>query len=371
MQLDDVRDQLVELAARVPAGSVEVEVMLGRARRTVRRRRVTRGVAALATVVAIGTLAVVLNASTPAPKVRVSTEAPSTTVPTRESPPFTAAQLRAHTGVGVPAGWGPVDAGNARLWVPTFWYVGTASSSCWSGAVTHMVSIGRLVPADCGTGEPPHSVSLVPVSHMTVGTLARVVHGYHIYNSTARARAGLRIYDVPALGVELAFRGALSDRILGSLAPSGRMVALAFANQPPPAGTRAVTAYGVTLSIPSDWPVPEPAYSCGLGGSPGFFRFSARNEGIASCAAPIPFVGAREGVEVYPSNEFGTETAMPLTVVRHGNSTVSIYNASEGNDELDMRVHLAGSDRTHDLLIGLGRDARVAGGVLASIRAVA
>jgi len=372
MQLDEMREQLRELAARVPAGSITASDVLGRAQRATKRRRATRGIAALAAVVVIGTLAVVLNVAKPAPKIRVSVETPSTAVPTSKTPKFTAAQLRAHIGVGVPNGWGPVDVGDARVWVPTFWYVATAGTRCPGGTVPHTVSIGALVPAHCGrTGEPAHSVSLIPTSHLRLGELARVVHGYRVYNSTAPTRSGLHIYDVPELGIELAFRGSLSDRILGSLAPSGRMVALAFADQPPPTGTRTVTAYGVTLSIPSTWPEPPPGASCGLSLQPGLFRFSARNEGVVSCPYPVPFVGTREGVELYPSNEFGKQPLPPIAVLRHGTTIVSVFGVPRQGDELEVQVHLDGSERTHDLLFGLGRDARVAGGILASIRAVA
>jgi hypothetical protein len=58
-------------------------------------------------------------------------------------------------------------------------------------------------------------------------------------------------------------------------------------------------------------------------------------------------------------------------VVRHGSTTVTVYPGSRGVslDTVNVFVHRAGSKVTHVLTVGLGRDGRTAGGVLASIDA--
>ena len=54
---------------------------------------------------------------------------------------------------------------------------------------------------------------------------------------------------------------------------------------------------------------------------------------------------------------------------RHGDSTVSEYDSGDGFTALLVRVTRDGSTVVHELTIGLGPDGRVAGRILASLRA--
>jgi len=55
--------------------------------------------------------------------------------------------------------------------------------------------------------------------------------------------------------------------------------------------------------------------------------------------------------------------------LHHGTTAIAVYIHATDPNALDLFVHRAGSNVTHVLTLGLGRDGRVAGGVLASIRA--
>src|SRR5437660_815741 len=95
-----------------PAGWVYVVAL-----RAGRRRRLARVAAVTATIFAIVAVVVVaINRSTSDKQIVVA--APTTTVQPRPIAAMPDAQLRAHLGDGVPAGWQPVDFGDARVFVP-------------------------------------------------------------------------------------------------------------------------------------------------------------------------------------------------------------------------------------------------------------
>ena len=60
----------------------------------------------------------------------------------------------------------------------------------------------------------------------------------------------------------------------------------------------------------------------------------------------------------------------PLDATTHdGTTTIRVYGDRGNPNALDLFVHKTGSKITHCLTLGLGRDGRVAGGVLASMQA--
>ena len=65
MQLDDVREQLHDLAERVPDGSISIDEVFVRTRRTASRRRVVRGVVSLVLVGLVVSAGVVIGVSRP------------------------------------------------------------------------------------------------------------------------------------------------------------------------------------------------------------------------------------------------------------------------------------------------------------------
>ncbi|MGO9875420.1 MAG: hypothetical protein ACLPVY_16645 [Acidimicrobiia bacterium] len=202
------------------------------------------------------------------------------------------------------------------------------------------------------------------------------LNDYRAYKVTADMQiAGWDFYDVPQLSVQIATHGTLGSRILDTLGPSARTVALDSTRQSVPKNWHALAEDGVVLSIPPSWALITPTeWSCGgwAGGAPAFFVVnSAVNE---TCPDGIPpFEALQDGTILYAGshNEHApTPTgSRPITVFHHVSTTVTVYTDDSYLEALDLYVHKAGSKITHVLTLGLGRDGRVAGGVLASIRA--
>jgi hypothetical protein len=111
MPLDDVREQLGELAKRVPDGSINIDEVFFRTRRTVRRRRVAQSLTALVLVGGLVSAGFVIGASGRSAKVRVIAPAPTTVttaVTTAVTPGF---RIVSYRGVHVeaPVAWPVVD----------------------------------------------------------------------------------------------------------------------------------------------------------------------------------------------------------------------------------------------------------------------
>ena len=117
MQLDDVREQLGDLAARVPDGSINIDEVFFRTRRTVSRRRVARGVASLVLVGLVVSAGVVIGASGRSAKVRVTASAPTTTATTPTTAVTPGFRVVSYRGVHVeaPVGWPVVDGMHTQL----------------------------------------------------------------------------------------------------------------------------------------------------------------------------------------------------------------------------------------------------------------
>ena len=103
-------------------------------------------------------------------------------------------------------------------------------------------------------------------AHPIVGQARRsasfTIHGYDVYD-IASPKPGWVFYDVPELAVEIATRGSLGLPILHTLAPSAREIALDPTYETVPANWRTFTKDGVSLRIPSSWPVLTPDALCG------------------------------------------------------------------------------------------------------------
>ncbi len=87
---------------------------------------------------------------------------------------------------------------------------------------------------------------------------------------------------------------------------------------------------------------------------------------------PLPqtAVDMHDGVYLYLSPNRQVPTGHPIATLHHGTTTITVFADEYDPNALDLFVHHAGSNITHVLTLGLGRDGRVAGGVLASVRAV-
>jgi hypothetical protein len=303
----------------------------------------------------------------------------------RPSVGVTAEQLDAHLGVGVPKSWEPVDLGDARIWVPDNWTVETNTQACGlpdRPAIVGVVGLGTVdvaCPGDAPYGSP-QTVSLVSSPVSPAGPQYAVVHGYRVYKVRSTAGRASSVYDVPDLHVQIGLRGVLAARILDTLAPSSQDVAVAFVFQRQPDTFRGLVTDGVSLAIPSRWtlttaPVVECYWPVSPNGAPEVVRIRPHIP-VGSCPAysSIPFaLLPNDGILVYTSasSDAPRRGHRPIFVVRHGSTTVTAYPGSRGVslDTVNVFAHRTGSKVTHVLTVGLGRDGRTAGGVLASIDA--
>jgi len=382
MLLDDVRTELARQAEQVPAGMLEPQQVLARTVRRVRRRRVGRLATVTAALVALVVgVVVVLNRSANEKQIVVS--GVTTTVPSRPIAAIADAQLRAHLGDGVPAGWQPVDLGDARVFVPGDWLVERPGTCFGAQAAPGIISLGQPLNGACDADnrlpEPAEAVLLLPWTHPPSGALVGVVHGYRVYaGSSTREMGAWRAYEVPELGAQVAMRGSLQRRILDTLAPSSRKVALAFAGQPVPHG-HVGTTDGITLTIPTTWTVTTPTWlPCEwlrpLPGSTPELRRIRPDVVLAYCPMiPANAVRApRDGVDLYISPDRSAPSKayqQRLAVLHRGATTIGVYAETDDASVLDLDAQRAGSSVTHVLQLSLGRDGRVAGGILASLTA--
>ena len=307
------------------------------------------------------------------------TASPGNTTALLSAVGVTPAQLDAHLGVGVRSGWEPVDEGAARVWVPGDW-VREPQGACIGGHAVGMISIGGLPQANCRpAGQwpvPAQAVALSPSSRTPHGPVTLTIHGYHVYRRDPPPKTKAWTYfDVPQLGVQIATHGTLGRSVLGTLAPSGRTVALDRTYETVPGDWHAVTENGVGLSIPPSWTVETPKLSCGspfLGDSA--LMLIEPDIGFAPCPAPplTPASALKDGASVYlpPHNRNApSPSGKPVATLRRGTTTIAVYAEVADPNAVDLFVHRRGSSTTHVLTLGLGRDGRTAGGVLASLRA--
>ena len=269
MRLDDVRTALDSSAEQVRRRDSD-PTRRNHVRRRVRRRRGAR-MAALASAFVVATVAVVavVDATGSTKPSRVVVAQSTTTVVKRPAPASSPEQLRAHDGIGVATDWAPVDAGEARVFVPQSWIDFSFSGCTRDVPSTGSVSIGEIALQHCDSAShlnnapPTQAVALVPSTVKPTGPVVDVVHGYRVHAApTAQLHPGWTVYDVPQLDLEIALQGSLQDQSPGHARAVGAGVALAFAAQPAPTG-HVYAADGVRLTIPTPWPVADAtSYPC-------------------------------------------------------------------------------------------------------------
>jgi hypothetical protein len=292
--------------------------------------------------------------------------------------PFTAQQLGAQAGFGVPRGWAPVDEGAARLWVPAKWTLVFGDSCSGGTADTGVVSVGSTALAQCPRASTPaqNAAALMDSTRRDAGAF-RTVHGYRVFavNASKAARTW-SVYDVPQLRARIAVRGSFASRILATLAPSARSVALAFIDQPVPTTLRTVTRQGVRLSIPTEWTIATSAPFCALG--PGSELFLGHEGGGAPSCSPQLYPAADAALSgayllTYPRNSANAtfRGRQPIVVLHHHTTTIQVFTEPQGYGAfgVDLFVHRARSSLTHFMSVDFGHDGRVAAGVIASIEA--
>jgi hypothetical protein len=288
----------------------------------------------------------------------------------------TTAQLNAHLGVGVPSGWAPVDLVGARVFVPSGWTRPAHGSCIGNPAAVGMVGVGTLPNAPCDPSQysvTAQAAALIASSDKPGGRPSFTIHGYDVYD-IASPRPGWVFYDVPKLTVEIATRGSLGLPILHTLAPSARDIGLDPTYETVPTNWRTFTKDGVSLRIPSSWPVVTPDALCGAPVGNSEVLLVKPKVLFAPCPFEIPKAAdaAHDAVALYltPHNPNApSATGTPVQRLQHHSTTITIYAEPGDPNALDLFVRKTRSKVTHVLALGLGRDGRIAGGVIASLRA--
>jgi hypothetical protein len=293
-------------------------------------------------------------------------------------PAVTAAQLNAHLGVGVASGWAPVDEGDARVFVPGGWTL-LSNGACIGDPlpVAGMIGVGSLPDIRCDQSQFPLSAqaaALVPSSHKSSGPPSLTIHGYAVYSVVSHT-SGWAYFDVPQLAIQIATHGSMGTRILHTLAPSARIIALDPTYETIPSNWHAYTNDGVTLSIPSPWTVVTPEVLCGPPVGNAELLLIQPKILFAPCPFQIPKAAdaAHDAVALYltaHNPNAPTASGTPIATMQDGTTTITIYPEQDDPNALDLFVRKSGSKITHVLTLGLGRDGRIAGGVLASIKAL-
>ncbi|MGO9875753.1 MAG: hypothetical protein ACLPVY_18375 [Acidimicrobiia bacterium] len=296
---------------------------------------------------------------------------------------LTDVQLRAHEGVGVPTGWAPVDGGDARLWVTAKWSVEYGAGCTDGSGRTDVAYVGLNSFAVCqpkGNPALQQAAAFTQPPRQSTGASSQIVNGYRVYPvNAAKPHRVWDVYDVPQLRVRIGLRGSLASRILGTLGPSSRTVALAFAVRPAETKLRTVEAQGVSLSISSSWTVVTPQ-ALGCTSASNVLELIRPGMGAPSCDGPTGPGSVAEAVQVggggalatYPTKSPAVDRPPPsIVVLHHGKTTIRVFGDGDGqgSDSLGALIRLAGSPETHVLDLSLSRDGRVDGGILASIQA--
>ena len=131
----------------------------------------------------------------------------------------------------------------------------------------------------------------------------------------------------------------------------------------------------MSLSIPPTWPVSMPNDYCGELGNISALEVIGTYVATPNCGgSPLTAKdAAHDGTYLFvtpPYNGLAPRpTGQPLATLQHGPSTISIFAAQSDPNSLDLLVHNSGSKFTHALILGLGRDGRVAADVLGSVEA--
>jgi hypothetical protein len=360
------------VVANPPAPPTPIDRIEATARH--RRRRHVRATLAFATALTViaGALVIANDRKSTPP---VGSVRP--TNPPKHAPALTP-QMRAHLGIDAPKGWVPVDYGDARLWVPPTWAV--TAGSCPPVSAPGWIQLGgpyrQLCPVYHGTIGAPRQ-DYVNVTTLrdtnTVGTIKRVINTYAVYDRITHGPGG--DYAVPALHVTIAlgWRTPQNSRVLQTLGPSARLIALDPSAQKAPNGWQHVEYGGLTIAAPSTWPAQDVAGRIGPGCELlGHERVWAGPPSLtAQCALTLTPPRPTDGV--WLDHTPITGAGIQQGEVLHGNwgNRVEIRLLTDPSYATipELRMEVTVDEYTSELDIGLGRDGRIAKAILQSISA--
>jgi hypothetical protein len=267
-------------------------------------------------VVAIVAMALMLAACSSAQTVPPTTQhgvTPTTTAPnstTSTTRPLPTIDLSA-----TPAGWVPVDLGDAQVSAPRSWWSANQSILCPLGPEPGEIFVNPLpgVPQTCPpeTAVPATTVSLeFPTVKESPARIARghrsVINGIPLYSYAGPWTS----YLAPSLGVEVSIHGPLGQRVLHTLTRSPLDVVLAPGAEPHvPSAWRTETAFGISFSVPKTWRtvgtgdvLPPSQALCSFSQVMqfrGVVISTDENVGFPTCHRPLPELEPpRDGVQI-------------------------------------------------------------------------
>jgi hypothetical protein len=316
----------------------------------------------------------------------------TTTTSTTVRPAPTTTTLPTVPTSATPAGWVPVDFGEAQISVPADWYVGY-NTTCRPPAPPGTVFVGTTRTTPCPS-VPLSSVSLVPVVYLA--PLTNVwdhleMHASHVNGIRVEQVGSGDVYLVPNLGVVLSASGPGVARVVHSLTRSPAAVVLAHGPAPPvPPSWRTVTAGGVRFAVPGSWTTTYTKIdegSCGfepaLYPAGGVVVDSDKTFGAPSCPPPPQLSHVDSPTDGVILNLRAGSPALwqappALTPCLHRDGLVactyprSTVGSADQFDELDIifvQVTVPGQSGHELLEIGLAGDGMVARTILYSLRA--
>lgn len=156
-----------------------------------------------------------------------------------------------------PAGWIPVDFGDAQLSVPADWHV-AYDAGCVPPAPPGVLYVGSSgydhCPAFAAAVSPVVLLEPLPVQSSSPATAApsRMINGIDVRGQMEHD--GYGIYAVPSLGVDVIVRGRQGLPVLATLTRSPATVALARGPAPmvPGSWTRIIGG-DVSFAVPASW----------------------------------------------------------------------------------------------------------------------
>ncbi|MGO9962952.1 MAG: hypothetical protein ACLPUG_05910 [Acidimicrobiales bacterium] len=284
-----------------------------------------------------------------------------------------------------PAGWVPVDFGNAQVSVLPTWWVLYDSPPCPTGSPAGEVFVNPppgvfACPLEIAPG-PGTTVRFGPPTSPNSTVLGRpeTINGIFVYPYPTGPQSS---YLVPSLGVEVTVDGPLGQRVLHTLTWSPRAVVLAQGSVPSvPSSWRYVSFAGLRFSAPANWPITRTDVTPGLGaicreqgvalaGTTLTLSTDTRPRLIAFCPRMFPTPQQPENA-VQVDSGLRTEPTVTLSLSAHClvlHGLTSCPATSPAYSILVLRLNVPGRDKPVFVSIGLAGNGMVARTILYSLR---
>jgi len=201
------------------------------------------------------------------------------------------------------------------------------------------------------------------------GNPVSVVNGFDLYRAAQDHAKG---YLVPALGIEILWRGANPAAVISTLGWSPLHYVLSFGGSEPPSFWKRYYFDGVSVAAPPSWPVKEPLV---LVCSGPFDHGPVVGLGVHVIPVPCPYMAPpttpTDGVLVTPTDQIGDCPIRGIMLVAGMESTVC-SDPSLQPPELEVKLVFGSGSTTHRVYVtvGLGATAMVARQIIGSLAGI-